>query len=72
MLVQLEFNVIVNFELTKGHKDVQKQLQQGCKKIGVIEYNFDGKDSKMLIIRNEDKSLFFVKTDKGLKRFEYD
>lgn len=72
MLVQLELNVIVNFELTKGHKDVQKQLQQGCKKIGVIEYNFDGKDSKMLIIKNEDKSLFFVKTDKGLKRFEYD
>ena len=28
MLVQLQLNVIVNFELTEGHKDVQKQLQQ--------------------------------------------
>lgn len=72
MLMQLQLNVIVNFELTKGHKDVQKQLQQGCKKIGVIEYNFNGKDSKMLIIKDEDRALFFVKTDKGLKRFEYD
>lgn len=72
MLMQLQLNVIVNFELTKGHKDVQKQLQQGCKKIGVIEYNFNGKDSKMLIIKDEDRALCFVKTDKGLKRFEYD
>ena len=67
MLVNITFNVIVDFVQTKGNKDVQKRLRQGDKNIEVIEYNFANRDFKMLIIKNEDNASFYVKNDNGLR-----
>ena len=68
MLVNIAFNVIIDFVQTKGNKDVQKRIQQGDKKIEVIEYNFTDRDFKMLIIKNEDNASFYIKNDNELKR----
>ena len=68
MLVNIDFNVIIDFVQTKGNKDVQKRIQQGDKKIEVIEYNFTDRDFKMLIIKNEDNASFYIKNDNELKR----